>query len=1070
MKVATILIRKNLPDARVLAESYTTHHPGEKISVLFLDDPDGTQDHNRAQYDQIQLSDLDLRPRDFHRLAAIYDAEELTAAVKPWVLRYLLDAGAETTMYLDPNYEILAPLDDVAELTKQYGIVLAPNKPGSTAGGLSESTGEGFVRHAVSNHTFISVSAGAIPFLEWWSERPWHEGEILIKDGALHRWIDTPPDDYDHLIFGDSNFEAPLRNHPAVSRLLARNREEPGEQEGRRWSEQPYGLEFAANGFRLTNQVRSACRYFLSLANSDPVAGNQEMSEMPDPFDPAEADMFIEWLNGPDPRHPATISRYLIYLYENDSDLRPAFPNLWNTGNARCYLEWAARGGNPRTRIPPELIPADLPPENNIQSPALPGSKPGFNIAGYMNTELGLGEAARLMVTVMRTGGIPFSVMPPFEVENFHEHAHFPASGIGAPEYDTSLICLNANELPEYIEHVGSEFLENRYTIGYWAWEVEVFPEVMAQNADYLDEIWVYGPHPQKIVAPMVDKPVYCCPLPIIVPDPPALSKADFDLPDKFMFYFSFDFNSSIERKNPIAVIEAFKQAFTPDEGPILVIKSMRGHNAPLKLEQLNEAADGRSDIIIKDIFFPRDKQNALMNACDAYVSLHRAEGFGLTMAEAMALGKPVIATGYSGNLVYMNDENSFLVPHGFTLVPPNCDQYPEGARWAEPDIKVAADLMRRVFDDPGLAQAKGERGRQDILRKHSPEARVKFVLGRLADIGQKMKKSETTSKKSVAIRRAASSLSSGPDIYGPTKYRRLVPAIRKATQRLLRFYDVHQHQTGSALLEAIRDLDARVSLLTARRNLDEQYFDDLQRGFNKFGASFYEKTSLSLSTVDSFGRKAIGYRDLAEGKEENLYAGFEDIFRGSEDVIRDRQGFYLDMLEDHGPVVDLGCGRGEMLDLLTHAGIAATGVDIDSGMFNRCRAKGHTVKNQDVLEYLEGQADGSIGAIFSAQLIEHLPYENLLKFLELADRKLKPGGLLISETVNPHSILAMKAFWIDLSHQKPIFPETAVVLHRLFGFYEAIVYFPNGFGDLERDRKEQGDYSVIAMKSPASN
>ena len=105
------------------------------------------------------------------------------------------------------------------------------------------------------------------------------------------------------------------------------------------------------------------------------------------------------------------------------------------------------------------------------------------------------------------------------------------------------------------------------------------------------------------------------------------------------------------------------------------------------------------------------------MAACDCYVSLHRAEGFGLTMAEAMAIGKPVIATGYSGNVDFMSGENSYLVDYALGRVGPDCEIYPPEGEWAEPSIEHAAELMRRVRDEPAEAAAKGGRARADVAR-----------------------------------------------------------------------------------------------------------------------------------------------------------------------------------------------------------------------------------------------------------------------------------------------------------------------------------------------------------------
>ena len=161
--------------------------------------------------------------------------------------------------------------------------------------------------------------------------------------------------------------------------------------------------------------------------------------------------------------------------------------------------------------------------------------------------------------------------------------------------------------------------------------------------------------------------------------------------------------------------------------------------------------------------------------------------------------------------------------------------------------------------------------------------------------------------------------------------------------------------------------------------------------------------------------------------------------------------------------MVDVGCGRGELLDLLRDAGIEAHGVDVDEAMVERAREKGHRVESADAVEYLERQADDSLGAITAIHVVEHLPYERLLRLLELARAKLRADGLLVAETVNPHSLQAFKTFWTDLTHRAPIFPEVAAALATIQGFGSVRVIYPRGTGADETDLREQTEYAIVA-------
>lgn len=217
------------------------------------------------------------------------------------------------------------------------------------------------------------------------------------------------------------------------------------------------------------------------------------------------------------------------------------------------------------------------------------------------------------------------------------------------------------------------------------------------------------------------------------------------------------------------------------------------------------------------------------------------------------------------------------------------------------------------------------------------------------------------------------------------------------------------------------------------------------------------------FETMSSPVGEVLGYSSaeaLAHG--ESGYVDFAELFRGPAQRVAESQRPYLALVRDHQPVLDLGCGRGEFLALLAEEGIAAAGVDSDAGMVERCRKLGLSVTLADANEHLESLADASLGTVFSAQLVEHLPPAELEWMLTLARGKLRPGGLLIAETVNPHRVSSLKTFWVDPTHQHPIFPETALALAAIAGFQSAYVFAP-AFDGFERARSLAPAYAVVA-------
>jgi len=301
---------------------------------------------------------------------------------------------------------------------------------------------------------------------------------------------------------------------------------------------------------------------------------------------------------------------------------------------------------------------------------------------------------------------------------------------------DLNIICINPDSFPAFAEETGRELLHGRYTIGVWFWEVEDFPESLRGAFNYVDEIWVASEFMRETFLKVSPKPVFKFRLPILIPQvDPALSRADLGLPDRFTFFFSFDLLSVLERKNPLGLIKAFTRAFPNGDGPVLLIKTINGDKRCLEMEKLRYAVRGRSDIILMDGYLSQIENNTLTALADCYVSLHRSEGFGLTIAEAMALGKPTIATAYSGNLEFMTGENSYLCPTRRVEVGAEREPYPSHSYWSEPDVAAAAALFRHVYEKPEEARTRGSRGGEDIRLRHSPAVAGGMIRDRLATI-----------------------------------------------------------------------------------------------------------------------------------------------------------------------------------------------------------------------------------------------------------------------------------------------------------------------------------------------
>ena len=380
--------------------------------------------------------------------------------------------------------------------------------------------------------------------------------------------------------------------------------------------------------------------------------------------------------------------------------------------------------------------PALLPGLSEVPRAGSAGtSKPfGLNLTGYLTTESGVGEAARLMALAARAVDLPH-VLVNFEVSyNLRRSDRAFTDFSTTNPYAINLIHVNADQVPVFSRQYGTDFFKNRYSIGFWMWELAEFPDEWHDRFAWFDEIWTPSSFTTRAIARRSPVPVSTVPLPIPRHHGTRYGRSHFGLPeDRFVFLFVFDFASVFERKNPLALVEAFKRAFGHGDDTVLVMKCSNADADPENAARLREAARHDRVRLIEHYIF-RDEVTSLIGACDAYVSLHRSEGFGLTMAEAMSAGRTVIATGYSGNMEFMNAGNSFLVRHRLVQTTQDHGPYRKGTVWADPDIDHAAELMRWVFEHRPVSARVAAHGSESVARALGLDVIGRAVQVRLED------------------------------------------------------------------------------------------------------------------------------------------------------------------------------------------------------------------------------------------------------------------------------------------------------------------------------------------------
>jgi len=362
--------------------------------------------------------------------------------------------------------------------------------------------------------------------------------------------------------------------------------------------------------------------------------------------------------------------------------------------------------------------------------------RPGALFIGYAEGALGLGQAFRANLKAAESAGLPFAVYP-FQVGietrligPYMQHRY----DVNHP-YDINIIEVAGDQVSEVFRTLDPKLLKNSYNILCTYWELSRAPEEWQKNLENIHEIWA----PNKFIA---DAFSHIFTGPIIVM-PPAMEDTGGVHPERthfgmeegrFYFMFSFDYYSSPFRKNPLGVLQAFQCAFPRgDENVGLVIKSTGAADHYPDIKAVIGAAMAEdSRILIFDRNMPREEILGLIRASDAYVSLHRAEGFGLGMAEAMTFERIVIGTDYSGSTDFLTNETGYPVPYHLRPLGPHEYPWSQGQSWAEPDQSAAAEIMRKAAANPLEGKKRGKVAREHVLRSYSPAAAGEAMRKRL--------------------------------------------------------------------------------------------------------------------------------------------------------------------------------------------------------------------------------------------------------------------------------------------------------------------------------------------------
>jgi glycosyltransferase involved in cell wall biosynthesis len=756
-RACTIAPRMSLTKARVTVASFERQHPDVDFVTLITDGQ--TADRGLPGLGRVLLPS-DLMPeREWASMAAIYDADEFAAALKPYLLAHLVGEGG-SAVFLSPDTRVYADLAEVYEAAERTGLALTPQVLGPMPRD-GRYPDERTIRTAgVFNLGLVGVSSRGLPFLRWWSERVRRDAVMDAAEELYgdQRWADWVPGLYPNDVLRDKGLNVGWWN--LHERTISRDRDGRPHAGGRPLRTLRFDGWDPTSPWRLTTHDHDRPRVLLSeepalaelctdysaeleKAGNDGVqdygfarfpdggeyspiarrmyrkaviaAEAKGQSVPPNPY--LDTVRFRQWAFGYTPG--SLFCRLDLAIWDVRPDLKVLMSDPEGT-HAQIFARWLTvdpfslhereRANLPLSQVPQPATPTPL-------------RSDGWSVLAYAKAEFGVGEAGRRMAAAVGRIGCPYEVVGVVKTESRQQMLVGVALSAEV-HYANTVTCVNADYMQAAWDYAGMAPSGGR-RIGLWFWEVDIFPAKWAPIMNTVNEVWVTSDHTKKAIDALGSTtPVRVIPLPVVPPAAPTrFTRAMLGMPEgKTVFLCSYDFFSVVRRKNPLDTIAAYTRAFGPDDGAVLILKSINGHLRVPQLEEIRYRAAERPDILVMDGYLDAQQMQAMIELSDCVVSLHRCEAYGLNLIDAMAVGTPVVATGYSGNLAFMDERNSFLVPYDLVEVGPGSEPYEPHAHWAQPHVDAAATLLRTIVDNPKAAAERGAAGKESVLSRFSAE------------------------------------------------------------------------------------------------------------------------------------------------------------------------------------------------------------------------------------------------------------------------------------------------------------------------------------------------------------
>ena len=770
LAVVTIVAKNYLAQASILERSFLKFHPEAEFFTLLIDGNAESKESISSQGTILIPSDLDIAAETLERMATIYDVMEFATALKPKALELVLQLTGKNVAYIDPDIEIFKTLDVVVEGLETHPIVLTPHNIFPLPRDGMETSEQAIRYSGIFNLGFVAVSSKALPFLNWWHVRLVTDAVVDFESSLFtdQRWIDFVPALFDVKVLKNPGLNVAYWN--IHERELSRNSDgeilvngEPlffyhfsgydpltpwiltkhdgsrprfsiensvvlrelcdhyGNQlERNNFSslrKTPYGLNRSVDGFPLTREIRKSYRNWWLSAMST--------SEAWPPSAFSKVEKFLEWMTTPvlGALH-SSHSRVERVLWENSAYLQKRFPDIDATSSV-SYRDWLDNSTERKT------LYSQI---SEIKSEAIDIQASGWNVLSTNGDDGDLVDMRDRCKVLVQACGLPVQQVNIRESTPL-KGSEFRPTASNFPVYE-DLIAINMNgEAGRLFDQAGftRRPVRRRILLNLWDFN-EATPETEKMYESF-DEIWC----PSEFVTQSLPKSCQQKAIPITIPlEDPAnfagIKKSTMGIPEDFIFLSIFDGGRFAGRDNPLAVLNAYLQSFQTTSGTRLVMRIVNGTLSTRLISQMRYVARGRPDVTFVEGDSSQGEMIGLINTADCYVSMHRTTAFGINMARAALAGKPLVATGYSGNLAFMGDLG-LKVEYSLERVGNGDSFAPEHAQWAKADVDDAANKMRVVANDYSRVSEAAREWSTQIREKYSIQNSVQTVRSSILGI-----------------------------------------------------------------------------------------------------------------------------------------------------------------------------------------------------------------------------------------------------------------------------------------------------------------------------------------------